>query len=218
MTISIRLGLPKSQKTVKRCRSHPRQIECSMFSTPVTLLLVPRSSWITETSNNSGLILPRVPAWAVRAPMNVDIKMYDLAALSASGITASAPWGRPSLAAVPDRFYMPLHSSVGSRLADWQAVRFIYSQWVSESPCHVRPWNTQNRKHFLANIHQLTMVGLKCWMVNIRHCQSTVNLPLCIPLKMYLTGVGSYLNIFSWPDLGFLVFLPSILSRFPFSV
>lgn len=60
--------------------------------------------------------------------MNADIKMYDLAALSASSITASAPWGRPSLAAEPDRFYMPLHSSVGSRLADWQAVRFIYSQ------------------------------------------------------------------------------------------
>lgn len=113
--------------------------------------------------------------------MNADIKMYDLAALSASSTTASAPWGRPSLAAVPDRFYMPLHSSVGSGLADWQAVRFIYSQWVSESPCHVRPWNTQKRKQLLsctANIHQLTMVGLKCWMVNIRQSVDSRLAPL----------------------------------------
>lgn len=60
-----------------------------------------------------------------------NIKMHDLTVPSASGITASAPWGSPSLAADPHRLDMPLPSS---GRGGWMDAGMIYSHWVSESP------------------------------------------------------------------------------------
>lgn len=171
--------------------SFPHCELCVVFIIPiirlkslVVIVATSRSSQHQPEKSAEGL------APAVRISITeCNIKMYDLTVPSASGITASAPWGSPSLAADPHQLDMPLPSS---GRGGWMDAGMIYSHWVSESP------SSYEAMKYTVEAEAVAASGGEDYPTNLlRGVSSKIELCPCIYLNLSWNHAGRYFNMFS---------------------